>query len=75
MTEDIIIAQITDTHIVAKGKHWMGLSKSNTAKRLQSVVNHINQLVPRPDIVIHTGDISDEGRLFNKLCQSHFLPF
>jgi len=61
MNKDILIAQITDTHIVAKDKHWMELLKSDTAKRLQLVVEHINCLVPRPDIVIHTGDISDRG--------------
>jgi len=61
MNKDILIAQITDTHIVAKDKHWMDLSKSNTAHRLQAVVEHINCLAPRPDIVIHTGDISDQG--------------
>ena len=61
MNKNILIAQITDTHIVAKDKHWMGLSQSNTANRLQAVVEHINCLAIRPDLVIHTGDISDEG--------------
>lgn len=61
MNKDILIAQITDTHIVAKNKHWMGLSRIDTAKRLRLVVEHINCLATRPDIVIHTGDISDAG--------------
>jgi 3',5'-cyclic AMP phosphodiesterase CpdA len=55
MNKDILIAQITDTHIVAKDKHWMGLSGIDTAKRLRSVVEHINCLAARPDIVFILG--------------------
>jgi len=79
---DILIAQITDTHIVGKNKHWMGLSGSNTAQRLQSVIEHINYSIPKPDIIIHTGDISDEGdidsyshakELLDKLSVKYYL--
>jgi len=73
MNKDILIAQITDTHIVAKDKHWMGLSQSNTAKRLQSVVEHINCLAIRPDLVIHTGDISDAGDIESYLHAKELL--
>ncbi len=73
MNKDILIVQITDTHIVAKDKRWMGLSKSDTSKRLQLVVEHINCLIPRPDIVIHTGDISDRGDISSYLQAKELL--
>lgn len=73
MNKDILIAQITDTHIVAKDKHWMGLSQSNTAKRLQAVVEHINCLAIRPDVVIYTGDISDKGDIDSYLHAKELL--
>lgn len=73
MNKDILIAQITDTHIVAKDKHWMGLSRIDTAKRLRSVVEHINCLAARPDIVIHTGDISDAGDIESYLQAKEIL--
>ncbi|MCA0253894.1 MAG: metallophosphoesterase [Proteobacteria bacterium] len=73
MNKDVLIAQITDTHIVAKDKHWMGLSRSNTAQRLEVVVEHINCLTPRPDIVIHSGDISDEGDIDSYLQAKELL--
>ncbi len=39
----------------------MNLPKSATSQRLRAVVEHINCLATRPDLVIHTGDISDAG--------------
>ena len=53
----MLIAQITDTHIVPKTKCWKGDSKAMTAQRLQLIVRHINALQHKPDLVIHTGDI------------------
>jgi len=57
----MLIAQITDTHIVPKTKCWKGDSKAMTAQRLQLIVRHINALQHKPDLVIHTGDIVDKG--------------
>lgn len=57
----LLIAQITDTHIMAKGKYYANNPVINTAANLQSVVTHINSLRPLPNIVIHTGDITDKG--------------
>lgn len=61
----MLIAQITDTHIVPEGECWKGDSKAMTAQRLQSIVRHINSLLDKPDIVIHTGDIVEEGDVFS----------
>jgi 3',5'-cyclic AMP phosphodiesterase CpdA len=56
----MIVAQITDTHIKRKGKlvHHM----VNTARYLRRAVEQINGLRPRPDVVIATGDLTDEGK-------------
>lgn len=55
------IVHITDTHIVPEGQSWLNHSETQTAERLASVVGMINQLTPLPDIVIHTGDLTDKG--------------
>lgn len=57
----MLIAQITDTHIVAKGEHWLNEPLTKTPERLIKAVNYINQLTPRPDVVLLTGDASDTG--------------
>lgn len=53
---DMIIAQISDTHI--------DLDSPNSAERvrdLERCVDHINRLDPLPDVVIHTGDLVHNG--------------
>jgi len=57
----MLIAQITDTHIVAKGEHWLNEPSTKTSERLRKVVNYLNQLSPLPDVVLFTGDASDTG--------------
>jgi 3',5'-cyclic-AMP phosphodiesterase len=56
----VIIAQITDTHIRRKGKllHHM----VNPSKRLRRAVERINSLDPLPDVVLATGDLTDNGK-------------
>ena len=56
----MIIAQITDTHIVRKGRllHHMG----NTAKQLKRTVERLNAMDPRPDLVIASGDLTESGK-------------
>ncbi len=53
----MIIAQISDTHIDLDGP--------NSAARLRNLedcVEEINRLDPLPDVVIHTGDLSQNGK-------------
>lgn len=59
----ISIAQITDSHIMPPGKWWKDNPEAKTAQRLSCVIDHINKLNPRPDLVIHTADITDGGDL------------
>lgn len=56
----MIIAQITDTHIRRKGKllHHM----VNPGKRLRRAVERLNELDPRPDVVLATGDLTESGK-------------
>jgi len=49
----MLIAQISDTHISAD-------APERTAD-LECSVAQINALVPRPDVVVHTGDVSHDG--------------
>lgn len=57
----MLIAQITDTHIVEKDRHWLSEPLTETNERLIRVVAHLNQMNPQPDVVILTGDASDTG--------------
>ena len=55
----MIIAQITDLHIVAKDQLCYG--RVDTNGQLREAVSHINTLQPRPDVVIASGDLTDHG--------------
>ena len=59
----MIIAQISDTHIVPKGQEWKSLPQTQIAGRLKLVVNHLNALNPKPDVVLLTGDAVDDAGL------------
>lgn len=56
----MIIAQLTDLHIKAGGKPAYA-GKVDTFARLQQAVDHLNNLQPRPDLVLITGDLGDFG--------------
>jgi 3',5'-cyclic AMP phosphodiesterase CpdA len=57
----MLIAQITDSHCVAAGKvAYSGQVETNAM--LERAVNRLNALDPRPDVVIHTGDLADHGQ-------------
>lgn len=80
--DNVLIAQITDSHIVPAGEHWQGDLKAKTDIRLKSVIESINCLQIPPDLVIHTGDIVDNGsiesyvhakKLLDKLNVKYFL--
>jgi 3',5'-cyclic AMP phosphodiesterase CpdA len=55
----VIVAQITDLHVVEPGHMLSGVV--DTSVRLQATVAHLNRLDPRPDVVLATGDLVDGG--------------
>lgn len=54
------IAQITDFH-VSTPDSLMDVTY-RTARRLELAVQHLNDMAPRPDIVLATGDLVDRGK-------------
>lgn len=59
MTQPLLIAQITDLHVKRPGGRAYG--RVDTALALQRLVQALEALRPRPDIVIATGDLVDGG--------------
>jgi 3',5'-cyclic-AMP phosphodiesterase len=55
----MIVAQLTDPHIVAPGALLYG--RVDTADFLMRAVAELNRLDPAPDIVVITGDLVDKG--------------
>jgi len=56
----MLIIQITDTHIVLPDHKAYGVA--DTAESLSLCIKAINALEPKPDIVLVTGDISNNGK-------------
>jgi len=56
----MLIAQISDMHLKAPGELLHGCI--GTTDFLERAVAHVNALDPRPDIVIATGDLVDNGK-------------
>src|SRR5882724_4073230 len=55
----MLLAQISDFHI---GKAGSPIDiEYRTSEHLRRAVEHINRLEPRPDAVLCTGDLVDEG--------------
>jgi 3',5'-cyclic AMP phosphodiesterase CpdA len=57
----MLIAHISDTHIARGDKRAYGVAP--TAENLAHCVKHINELVPKPNLVIVTGDITYNGHI------------
>jgi len=57
----MLIVQISDTHLAGAGKKTFGVAPM--AEYLERCVAHINRLDPAPDLVIHTGDVTNNGGL------------
>ncbi len=57
----MLIAQISDTHLAPPGKHTFGVAPM--AEYLARCVAHINALEPQPDLVLHTGDVTNAGTI------------
>ncbi|SEA33891.1 phosphodiesterase [Paraburkholderia sartisoli] len=55
----MLIAQISDLHIKSPGA--LAYRRVDTAAALQRCIARLNALVPRPDVVLMTGDLVDQG--------------
>jgi len=55
----MLIAQITDAHVGPAGRLFY--DRVDTGAALSAAVAALNALEPRPDIVLFTGDLGDEG--------------
>ncbi|MGD9803303.1 MAG: phosphodiesterase [Hyphomicrobiaceae bacterium] len=55
----MLIAQITDTHIKIPDR--LAYRKVDTAAMLRACVRHIMAQDPKPDLIVHTGDLVDFG--------------
>ena len=55
----MLIAQITDTHIKVPGR--LAYARVDTTAMLRACVRELAVLDPRPDLVVHTGDLVDLG--------------
>jgi 3',5'-cyclic AMP phosphodiesterase CpdA len=60
MSRPFLIAQISDPHLKAGGKFSYGVV--DTLGALKRMVAHLNACVPRPDVVVVSGDLVDFGR-------------
>jgi 3',5'-cyclic-AMP phosphodiesterase len=56
----MLVAQITDTHILAPGVLFKGMV--DTAAALERAVSALNRLDPLPEIVVLTGDLAESGQ-------------
>ena len=57
--QQCLIAQISDPHIKAGGK--LSYRQVDTANALRQAISTLNQLAPRPDLVLISGDLVDFG--------------
>ncbi len=55
----MLIVHISDSHIAGRNKKAYDIAP--TAENLAACVDHINQLLPKPDLVLVTGDITYSG--------------
>jgi 3',5'-cyclic-AMP phosphodiesterase len=62
----MIIAQITDLHVVARDR--LCYQRVPTNAQLVQAVAHINSLDPKPDAVVASGDLTDQGVQRNTMC-------
>ncbi|MBD2090789.1 3',5'-cyclic-AMP phosphodiesterase [Microcoleus sp. FACHB-1515] len=57
-TSPLVVAQLSDTHLFAdRNQTLLGLS---TARSLEGVLQQIKQLQPQPDLLLLTGDLSQD---------------
>lgn len=56
----MLLAQISDLHVRPTGQLYYDIADSNAM--LDAAIDHLNALRPRPDLVLVSGDLVDEGR-------------
>lgn len=56
----MLLAQISDLHVRPTGQLYYGVADSNAM--LDAAIDHLNALTPRPDLLLISGDLVDEGR-------------
>jgi 3',5'-cyclic-AMP phosphodiesterase len=59
MADPLLVAQITDCHVVAAGQRFSG--RVDTGDGLRAAVHQLNEMHPRPDVVLATGDLVNDG--------------
>lgn len=57
----MLIAQISDTHLSTRGQKTCGIAPM--ADNLRRCVNSINSVVPAPDVVLLSGDVTNDFAL------------
>ena len=67
----MLIAQISDTHLIAPGGTGKFVDEKLIA--LEKCIEAINNLDTLPDVVIHTGDLSDNGSSEELLLAKKYL--
>ena len=55
----MLIAQLSDVHVRPRGKLYKDVADSN--RMLSEAIAHLHGLDRRPDVVLLTGDLVDEG--------------
>lgn len=55
----MLIAQISDTHIAERGHKTLDVAPME--ENLARVIDHINHLTPPPDVVLLSGDVTNDG--------------
>jgi 3',5'-cyclic-AMP phosphodiesterase len=56
----MLIAQISDTHLKSPGR--LAYKRVDTAQAMRVCVAQLMALDPQPDLLVHTGDLTDLGR-------------
>lgn len=74
----MIVAQLTDLHLVPRGQLCQG--QVYTCANLERVIDRLKALVPAPDVVLITGDLVDRGsmeeyRLLRELLDRLPMPY
>jgi 3',5'-cyclic AMP phosphodiesterase CpdA len=67
----MLIAQLSDLHITSLKTKTCGVAPM--AQNLSQTIAHINSFVPKPDVVIVTGDITDSGSKYETVCAFEIL--